>query len=196
MNKPEPYAATTRADRVQLLHRQVDAIYDTLTQNRTKFLRVEELVDAASKQFPGLVPTREQIAAEEGFLQRDKTGLEIDQGLFLSAVLRSLRSGTHLCHAMLLPVAKAQELLPKFASDGVVELPGGHDRAARQGGDPRPTSNPRFLNAEDQTSLAGFETCVDLALLDPGIEVAVLRGGLVEHPKYAGKAYSSAPAST
>ena len=36
--------------------------------------------------------------------------------------------------------------------------------------------NPRFLNAEDQTTLAGMETCVDLALLDDTVEVAVLRG--------------------
>jgi thioesterase DpgC len=44
--------------------------------------------------------------------------------------------------------------------------------------------NPRFLNAEDQTTLAGMETCVDLALLDPQIEIAVLRGSVVEHSKY------------
>jgi thioesterase DpgC len=47
--------------------------------------------------------------------------------------------------------------------------------------------NPRFLNAEDQTTLDGMETCVDLALLDPDIEVGVLRGTYVEHPKYAGR---------
>jgi thioesterase DpgC len=32
-----------------------------------------------------------------------------------------------------------------------------------------------------------METCVDLALLDPQVEVGVLRGGAVEHPKYAGR---------
>jgi thioesterase DpgC len=47
--------------------------------------------------------------------------------------------------------------------------------------------NPRFLNAEDETTIPGLETAVDVALLDPKTEVCVLRGGTVEHPKYAGK---------
>jgi thioesterase DpgC len=44
--------------------------------------------------------------------------------------------------------------------------------------------NPRYLNAEDQTTLAAMETAVDAAILDPQSEIAVLRGGPVEHPKY------------
>ena len=48
-------------------------------------------------------------------------------------------------------------------------------------------SNPRFLNAEDQTTLNGLEVCVDLALLDPKSEIAVMRGGPVDHPKYKGR---------
>jgi thioesterase DpgC len=47
--------------------------------------------------------------------------------------------------------------------------------------------NPRFLNAEDESTLDGMEIAVDLALLDPKTEVCVLRGGPVEHPKYAGR---------
>src|SRR5256885_16881861 len=47
--------------------------------------------------------------------------------------------------------------------------------------------NPRYLNAEDETTLEGMETAVDLALLDPSTEVCVLRGDPVEHPKYAGR---------
>ena len=48
-------------------------------------------------------------------------------------------------------------------------------------------NNPRFLNAEDQTSLDGAEICVDLALLDRATEIAVMRGAVVEHPKYQGR---------
>src|SRR5262249_37750507 len=48
-------------------------------------------------------------------------------------------------------------------------------------------TNPRFLNAEDESTLEGMEIAVDLALLDPKSEVCVLRGGEVEHPKYAGR---------
>ena len=172
-----------RKVRAGFLHRHADAVYDALTGNRSRFLRIKELVDAAARQFPGLLPTAQDIAAEEGLRQSEKAGLEIDQGLFLSAILGSPRSGTHLCQAMLLPRAEARALLPKFEQDGVIELPGAS--IERRGKAAMVTfRNPRFLNAEDQTSLDGMETCVDLALLDKRIEVAVLRGMAVEHPKY------------
>jgi thioesterase DpgC len=47
--------------------------------------------------------------------------------------------------------------------------------------------NPRFLNAEDDATLHNVETAVDLALLDPATEIAVLRGDKVDNPKYAGR---------
>jgi thioesterase DpgC len=47
--------------------------------------------------------------------------------------------------------------------------------------------NPRHLNAEDGLTLAPTEWGVDLILLDPEIEVGVIRGGLVDHPRYAGE---------
>jgi thioesterase DpgC len=49
------------------------------------------------------------------------------------------------------------------------------------------TRNPRFLNAEDESTLDGFETAVDVATLDPHSEICVLRGGVVDHPRYAGR---------
>jgi (3,5-dihydroxyphenyl)acetyl-CoA 1,2-dioxygenase len=175
-----------RDARVRFLRRHVDAVYDAVTQQRSRFVRVEELVIRAADILPGLVPTQQELAAEEGLIQRDKSGLEIDQGLFLSAVLGSERSGRHLCHAMLLPRADAQALLPQFQRDGVVELNGasvhriGKAAVVTQ-------NNPRFLNAEDQTSLDGAEICVDLALLDPASEIAIMRGAVVDHPKYKGR---------
>jgi len=172
-----------REARMQFLRRHVDTVYDALTAKRTRFVRVEELAAAAAKLIPGLVPSQKEIAAEEGLLQSQKAGLEVDQGLFVSAVLRSEQSGRHLCHAMLLPTRQANELLPKFVKDGRLELPGAS--IERRGKAALLTYlNPRFLNAEDQTTLAGFETCVDLTLLDPQVEIGVLRGGPVEHPKY------------
>jgi thioesterase DpgC len=175
-----------RRSRVRFLRAHVDATYDMLTAKRSKFVRLEELVDQASRRFPGLLPSAEQIRAEDGLLQRDKSGLEIDQGLFVSAILGSERSGRHLCHAMLLPRPGSQEQLARFRRDGKVELPGAS--IERRGKAALLTyRNPRFLNAEDDTTLAGMETCVDLALLDDGVEIAVLRGGVVDHPKYAGR---------
>jgi (3,5-dihydroxyphenyl)acetyl-CoA 1,2-dioxygenase len=175
-----------RAARSRFLASHGDAVYDALTDRRTRFVRIEHLVTEAAHAVPGLVPEAQQIAAEDGLKQKDKDGLEIDQGLFVAAVLRSERSGRHLCHAMLLPRPEAQALLPQFARDGMIELAGAS--VERQGKAAVVTlTNPRFLNAEDQTTLDGTEICVDLALLDPAIEVAVLRGAVVEHPKYRGR---------
>jgi thioesterase DpgC len=47
--------------------------------------------------------------------------------------------------------------------------------------------NPRYLNAEDETTLQQTEIAVDLAILDPKSELCVLRGDTVDNPKYAGK---------
>ncbi len=177
--------AHARAARVRFLRRHAPAVYDVLTASRSRFVRVEELVLRAAEVVPGLVPSAQEIAAEEGFLQRDKSGLEIDQGLFLSAVLTDPACGRHLCHAMLLPKPQAQALLLKLERDGMVECTGASVR--RSGKAAIVTqSNPRFLNAEDQTTLEGLEICVDLALLDPRSEVAVMRGAPVGHPKYKG----------
>src|SRR5947209_1232875 len=157
--RSEPEQATAsmlqehaRAARVRFLRRHVDAVYDALTQRRSRFVRVEELVFRAADLVPGLVPCGSQLAAENGWLQRDKHGQEIDQGLFLAAVLQSPPAGRHLCQAMLLARAEAQPLLAQFQRDGVMELTGAclnrYGKAAVL-----THSNPRFLNAEDQTTL-------------------------------------------
>src|SRR5262245_2991488 len=113
-----------RKSRVSFLRRHVDAVYDELTGKRAHFVKINELVEAAAQKFPGLVPSPDDIDAEDGLRQSQKAGLEIDQGLFISAVLRSARSGRHFCHAMLLPRDGAKRLLPKFIKDGHIELPG------------------------------------------------------------------------
>jgi len=176
----------SREARARFLRRHADAVYDAATARRSRFMRVEELVIRAADVAPGLLPTTQELAAEDGLIQRDRSGLEIDQGLFLSAVLRHESCGRHLCHAMLLPRAEAQALLPQFEREGRVELSGAS--VHRSGKAAVVTqNNPRFLNAEDQTSLDGAEICVDLALLDRASEIAVMRGAVVEHPKYKGR---------
>jgi thioesterase DpgC len=176
----------SRETRARFLRHHAHAVYDAATAQRSRFVRVEELVIRAADVVPGLLPTAQELAAEDGLIQRDRSGLEIDQGLFLSAVLRHETCGRHLCHAMLLPRAEAQELLPQFEREGQVELTGAS--VHRSGKAAVVTqNNPRFLNAEDQTSLDAAEICVDLALLDRASEIAVMRGGVVEHPKYKGR---------
>lgn len=178
--------AMGRARRERFLHAHAESLYDRLTENRTRFVRIEDLVYEAATSVPGLTPTRERLAAESGLLQRDKDGLEIDQGIFLAHVLASERAGLHLCHAMLLPRPESAELAARFAADGAIDL--GPARVERRGRAAYLTAgNPRHLNAEDQTTLAAMECAVDVAILDPATQIAVLRGDPIEHPKYAGR---------
>ncbi|HVV62595.1 MAG TPA: enoyl-CoA hydratase/isomerase family protein [Pseudolabrys sp.] len=176
----------SRGLREEFLLRHVDAIYRKLTNNRTKFVRAEELVYDAAKLVPGLTPTRKELAAEDGLMQSEKDGVEIDQGIFLSNVLGHPESGMHLCHAMLRPVPTALEKLEAYLKAGVLDL--GTAKVERMGKASVVTmQNPRYLNAEDETTIGPTETAVDLAMLDPLTEVGVLRGGPVDHPKYNGR---------
>src|SRR5215510_14609172 len=113
---------SARAHRERFLGAHGAALYDQLTRNRSRVLRLDALVAEAAQAVPGLTPPREQLAVEQGKLQRDKDGIEIDQGLFPAHVVAGERTGLHLCHAMLLPRPEAADLLPKLASDGIVEL--------------------------------------------------------------------------
>jgi len=179
-------AEEARAARVQFLRDHVEAVYDALTGACSRFIRVEKLVTAAADQVPGLVPGPDELAAENGRLQRERGGLEIDQGLFVSAVLANQRTGRHLCHAMLLPRPEANELVARYEREGAIDFDGASVR--RRGKASVVTyEHPRFLNAEDQGTLDAAEICVDLALLDRDSEIAVLRGGSVDHPKYGGR---------
>jgi thioesterase DpgC len=175
-----------RAARQRFLARHAASVYQTLTQDYSTFLRVEALVQAAAAAFPGLVPTTDQVAEDASRLQRDKEGVEIDQGIFLSHVLGDGRAGTHLCHAMLLPRADTAPYLEKFIADGFVDL--GAVTVERRGDAVHVTlKNARYLNAEDQATIDATEIGIDLATLDPKSNIAVLRGGEVEHPKYRGR---------
>jgi len=175
-----------RAARSRFLAAHADAVYDRLTRNRTRFVRVEELVYEAAALVPGLAPTRSQVAAESAHAQRDKDGVEIDQGIFVSAVLAGAASGRHLCHAMLLPRAEALARLPEQEKNGRIDL--GAAEVFREGRASHVIQkNPRHLNAEDDTTLAAAEIAVDLAILDPRTSIGVLRGGVVQGGKFSGR---------
>ena len=173
-----------RDAREALFRRHAPAMYEALTRNCSHPLRVSELVYAAAEHFPGLLPTRQQIAAERSLMRQiAKEGREIDQGLFIAHVLADPRCGEHLIHAMLAPKREALERLPEFKHVGRVEI--GATTVERKGNIGIVThANPQFLNAEDDPSMAAMETAADLALLDDDIQVCVLRGGMLEHPKY------------
>jgi thioesterase DpgC len=176
----------TDAGREEFLRGHVEEIYDELTEGMTKPLRDQDLAFAAAERFPGLVPSREEMAAEARRKLADKTGLEIAQGLFLSAVLASPRAGAHLVWAMLQPTDEALERIDDFRATGVADL--GPVEVRREGATGfLELRNPRHLNAEDDLTVGPCEVAVDLILLDPEIEIGVMRGGVVEHPRYAGR---------
>ena len=160
------------------------SLYDELTARRTRFLRVDELCRAAAER--GALPSADELAAEARLPLKQKQGLEQTQGAFLAEILADPAAGTHLCHAMLLAHPGTADQLAEFDRTGKFEMPGA--RLERQGRAAMLTMrNPRYLNAEDETTIEGMEIAVDLALLDRKTEVCVLRGDFVEHPKYAGR---------
>src|ERR1700733_7576443 len=180
-----------RTAREKFLAAHAATIYRRLTGDLAQFKRVEHLVRDAAAIVPGLVPEATELARENGLPQRDKDGVEIDQGLFLSHVLAHPASGMHLCHAMLLPRPEAAEQSRSFAERGELVFEGA--TLERQGNAAVVTMrNPRFLNAEDETTLDGLETAIDVATLDAKADIAVLRGDTVEHPKYRGRKLFSA----
>lgn len=176
----------TASERADFLRRKAEVVYSEVTDGLREAVRVEELVFRAADRFPGLVPTRDEIAAERQLPQARKRGAEIDQGVFLSHVLARPRAGLHLVHAMLRPRPGSLELLDEFRRAGEVDLGVVRVERRKRAGIVE-LRNLRFLNAEDDAATAALETAVDLVLLDPDVEVGVMRGGVVDHPRHAGR---------
>jgi (3,5-dihydroxyphenyl)acetyl-CoA 1,2-dioxygenase len=175
-----------RDSRESFLAAHVEQVYERLTERASIFRRLDDLVYASTKLVPGLVPTREEVDVEAACPQRDKDGVEIDQGLFLAHVLSRPRIGEHLCHAMLLPQPESTALVAEFGSRGSLDL--GAARISRKGKAVHlEMVNPRFLNAEDDTTLGKTELAVDVATLDRTTDIAVMRGVAVENEKYRGR---------
>jgi thioesterase DpgC len=182
----EALLAEGRAARESLMARHAAEIYERLTSGYTRFLRVRELVYAAAAEWPGLVPTEASVLAERELAQKDKDGIEIDQGIFLAHVLALPPAGRHLMWSMQRPRADSLSLLEDFRRTGAADL--GTARLDRQGNVGQITlQNHAYLNAEDDDSNIAVERAVDLVLLDPEIHVGVLRGGPATHPKYEGR---------
>ena len=178
--------ATLDAARERFLRAHVERLYDELTDGCARPLRAEALLESAAERIPGLVPTAAEVAAEREQRQADKVGVEIAQGLLLSHVLANPRTGAHLVWAMLRPTEEALARLDTFRRAGELDLGRAHVRRDGAAG-VLELRNPRHLNAEDDSTVPPTELAVDLLLLDRDIEVAVFRGGVVDHPRYAGR---------
>lgn len=183
--------ALEREARERFLGAHVETIYAKLTANYRNFLRVGPLVAAAAKLLPGLTPSPATLEAEAKLPLKDKEGAEIDQGIFLSHVLAHPKCGAHLLQAMLLPHPQTKSRLDEFLKTGSIDL--GAAFVCRRG---KATvvemRNPRFLNAIDDTTVEAIEVATDIAIQDPETELAVLRGGYVEHPRYKNRRVFSA----
>ena len=164
----------------------VDVIFNRISRGYTRSVRAEKLVDEAADLCPGLCPTREELLAEAQRPLAQKEGVEIAQADFLSHVFSHRTAGPYLIHCMLQPLPQSRELLGKFQKDGVLDL--GTARVERRGSlGCILYSNLRFLNAEDNTTLIPLEVAADLVLLDKETEAGLLRGNVVEHPRYRGR---------
>ena len=141
---------------------------------------------AAAEQFPEQLPSRAEIAAERELLQKDKQGLEINQGVFVAHVLAHARAGFHLMHSMSQPTAEALALLADFQRDGSADL--GPIRVDRDGEIGHVTiQNHAFLNSEDDVSTAALEVASISCCSTTASASACCAARPATHPKYAGR---------
>ncbi|MGW5439266.1 (3,5-dihydroxyphenyl)acetyl-CoA 1,2-dioxygenase DpgC [Nocardia asteroides] len=190
-------ATATAAHRVlrrlrrEFLRRHLPTVYRSATDDLGRALRLTRLAATVTALFPGLLPTAEQLAADAAVPQPAKEGWEIDQGIFFQAVFADPELGHHLLDAMRAPTGAALDLLAEFRDSGVVTLPA--VRLVRTGTTATLTiTNTACLNAEDNQHVTDMEIAVDLILLDPATRVGVVRGGVMDHPRYRGRRVFSA----
>lgn len=182
----EQIYAMTRQLRMCWMDIHAETLYRLLTAEFTQYHRLSTLVMAASEEVPGLLPTKAQMDAENQHQLAHKEGLEIDQGLFFRGLLRIPSIAKHLSDAMLQPCARALALQPSLQHSDRIDL--GSVLFERRGQVAYLTvNNLHCLNAEDQRLIEDMETAVDLVLLDPRVQVGLLRGGVMTHPRYRGK---------
>jgi len=161
-------------------------LYEELTDGYTRAVRVERLVELASERYPDQVPSPERVEAERAHLLADKEPLEIAWGLLIAHVLADPAAGRHLVWSMLRPTDEALGRVDAFRAAGELDL--GKANVRRDGrAAVLELRNPRHLNAEDDTTVPATEIGVDLLLLDPDVELAIFRGGVIDHPRYAGR---------
>lgn len=167
-------------------------LYDKVIQQfSNEKAKLSDIAIAAADLVPGLVPTREQLSEEEQRSQADKEGRELDQGIFFSGMLSDPVIGTKLIEYTSLVTSRALSLLDTFKSENTLSLEKITITRKNQAAYIE-FKNSECLNAEDNELIADFETAVDLVLIDPEIKVGVIRGSVVQHPKYKGRRIFSA----
>ncbi|MBZ4322056.1 enoyl-CoA hydratase/isomerase family protein [Streptomyces sp. SCA2-4] len=178
--------------RARFLDLHAERVHRELTDDgRTPPAGLEDLAHTAAHRFPGLAPDRERLAGEQALPLEHKEGLEIAHGVLFRALLRSPRCGPRLLDAALSPTARATALLPEFRRTGRLDL----DTVTIERRDAvahLTATRTHCLNAENSACVEAMETAVDLALLDDGVRVGLLRGAPMTHPRYLGRRVFSA----
>ena len=182
---------TLRRLRRGFMQRHAHEVHARLTDHGAAPRDLVDLVAAAADQFPGLVPDRDQLAAERRCIQADKEGREMDQAIFFAGLLRSPTAGAQLVASALLPSPRARALLAELRRADELDL--GTVHLVRRGHVAHVTvNNQQALNAEDDQLIADLGVAIDLGLLDDRVRVGVLRGGVMTHPRYEGRRVFSA----
>ena len=123
----EAYVASAEGDpdaaRIAFLRVHAEAVYEALTDGLRLPLRDEALVYAAADRFPGLTPTREQMAAERGRPLPEKQGSRSRRA---SSLVRPRLAALRLAPgwAMLRPTDEALARIDEFRATGVADLGG------------------------------------------------------------------------
>ena len=183
----EALHAQLRATRTAFLRRHAAALYDALTDRPAAVRARRRAGLSAAERVPGLVPTR---AADRGRARAPAEGQRRLRGrpgpLSVAGAERAALGRAPGARHAAAAAGVARAAWPSFSSTGRLDI--GATTVERHG----PVGyllhgNPRFLNAEDD--------CDDRDARDrrrpdparPAIEVGVMRGKVVDHPKYAGR---------
>ena len=178
--------ATSRNSREKFLDKYVTHIYKKITHNFLINKRLTDLILSASQIVPGLVPSYSEIREEQNLQQAHKEGIEIDQAIFFKALFKKHDIGEHILQSMLIPTDRALNLQKEFKVRNELNLDLVHIKYENEEAY-LTINNQRHLNSENNQLIIDMETAVDLVLLDTRVKVAVLRGGVMTHPRYAGR---------
>ncbi len=175
-----------RESREAFMGRHAEAVYRALTKDQSTFVRAEELVYEAANLLPGLTPTRQQVAAQSEKPQRDKDGIEVDQGIFFANILAHPTAGAHFCHAMLLPQSRIARAARRICGERRARPRHRGGRAQRQGRDRllEKSALPQRRGRGDAASNRNRGRSRDPRFQS---ELALLRGDIVDNPKYRGR---------
>lgn len=151
-------------------------LYGLWTQQSTRRLRVDELYAL----------TKAVCFGSEKLSSLQRIATDYCFSLFLSQVLENDQAGMHLITTMLLPKKTSLSLLATFKDTGRIGL---ESLEVEQDGEAAIITflNGSTLHAEDNEFVRDLETAVDIVYLSDHIKTGVLRGGVVTHPKHAGR---------